>query len=731
MVSEPITIALVGNPNSGKTTIFNAATGSRQRVANYPGVTVEAKEGRAGRDGEEVTVVDLPGTYSLTACSTEEIVTRNFILDHSPDVVVDVVDSSNLERNLYLAVQLIELGVPVVLAFNMTDLARDRGDRIDVAKLSALLGVPIVSTTAHRKQGIEAMLAAARQAARDAAGAVAAQRQPHYGGEVEPHVVQFAASLAQQPVLAVHSRWFALKLLEGDRETAKHLRMLCPEHAEALLEEAGRLRTHIRSLCGDSSEIVLADRRYGYIAGACAETVVHTGDLRRQRSDLIDAVVTHRYLGLPIFAVMMYLVFQLTFAVGNPIVDRLDEGKTMLAEQVRHWGGPRLLTGLLADGIIEGVGAVLVFLPLIALLYLGISVLEDSGYMARGAFVLDKLMHRIGLHGKSFVPMLIGFGCTVPAVMATRILETRRDRLTTMLILPLMSCGARLPIYVLLIGAFFPRRLWSVGPVQVSTQATLLFVIYATGVALAVLSAWLLRKTVLRGEVTPFVMELPPYRLPALRGLIAHVWERCGEYAKKAGTIILAIVIILWALKTWPQLPAEQAAAFDAGRAAVAAEGGQSQEVIRQRIEQIDVEQHRQALSNSAVGRIGRAVAPVMAPCGFDWRICTALLGSFVAKEVFISQLGVIYAVGEHEAEHSETLREKLTADYSPLQGFCIMLFLLIGFPCAATVAVTARESGSWRWAALQWGYLTALAWLVAAAVWQLGGLLHAIAAAG
>ena len=724
MKSTPLTVALLGNPNSGKTTVFNAVTGSRQRVANYPGVTVEAKHGRAGGDGEELIIVDLPGTYSLTAHSIEELVARNYIIEQSPDVVVDVLDSSNLERNLYLATQLIELGAPLVLALNMSDLARARGFEIDAPLLSELLGVPIVQTTASRKRGIDEVLATARQVGHDPAAAVAAQRKPDYGHEIEPHVRELTDRLAAHPQLAPHARWFAVKLLERDEVSAERIGKLAgPQAAQDLLADAERLAEHIESVFGDAAEIVLADRRYGYIAGACAEAVQHTAETRRQRSDRIDAIVTHPHLGLPIFAVLMYLVFQLTFALGNPLVNWLDGGKTALAGWVRHVGGEGLLVSLLADGVIEGVGAVLVFVPLIALLYVGISILEDSGYMARAAFVLDKLMHRIGLHGKSFVPMLIGFGCTVPAVMATRILETRRDRLTTMLILPLMSCGARLPVYVLLIGAFFPHRRWSIGSIEVSNQAILLFAIYVIGIALAVLAAWVLRKTVLRGEVTPFVMELPPYRLPNARGLLVHVWERSGEYVKKAGTIILAIVIVLWAMKTWPQRPAAQAESYEVRR--VAAAGELTGEALDRRLAQINVEQHRAELQHSAVGRIGRGIAPVLQPCGFDWRISTALLGSFAAKEIFISQMGVIYAVDDETDQQSETLRQKLAADYPPLVGFCMMLFILIATPCVATVAVTVRESGGWKWALLQWSYLTVLAWLVTVAVFQVGSLLN------
>ncbi|HOF17444.1 MAG TPA: ferrous iron transport protein B, partial [Phycisphaerae bacterium] len=481
MDERMLTIALTGNPNAGKTTVFNALTGERQHVGNYPGVTVEKKEGVARLGERELAVVDLPGTYSLTAYSVEEIVARNFLIEQRPDVVVDIVDSSNLDRNLYLATQLLELGVPLVLAFNMFDVAVARGHHIDDRKLSALLGVPIVHTVGHKGRGLERLLARAVRTAEEGPAAVARQKAPSYGSEIEPHVEALTALLGKRLPAGTHHRWFAVKLLENDEQTVRRLRRLCPDDVEELLDHAGRMRKHIEGICGDSAEIILADRRYGFISGACAEAVRRSVQSRRERSERIDRVLLNRWIGLPVFALLMFLMFQLTFWAGTPAVDWLDRGKSLLADAVRAADGEGngLLTSLLADGIIEGVGAVLSFVPLIVLLFLGIATLEDSGYMARAAFLLDRQMHRIGLHGKSFIPMLIGFGCTVPAILATRTLETRRDRLTTILILPLMSCGARLPVYVLLIGAFFGDRvLFRLAGVPVGLQGTLLFAVY-------------------------------------------------------------------------------------------------------------------------------------------------------------------------------------------------------------------------------------------------------------
>ena len=719
-----ITVALAGNPNSGKTTVFNVMTGARQHVGNYPGVTVEKKSGVARRGDVAVDVIDLPGTYSLSAYSEEEVVARNVLLDERPDVVVDVVDASNLERNLYLAMHFIELGVPLVLAFNMWDVAQGRGLHIDTAKLARLLGVPVVPTVASRGRGIDELLEAAVELAGEPKAAVAKHARIDYGPEIEPHVEQLESAVAAKCDQA-RPRWFAVRLLEDDELTQARVRSMCPEAADGLLAEASRLRKHVEGVCGRAPEILLADRRYGFIAGACARTVERE-DVRRTWSDRIDSVLTNRWLGLPIFAVLMYLVFQLTFAIGNPLVGLLEGGLGALAGAIRDaWPGGGVLRSLVVDGVLEGVGAVLVFLPLIVLLYMAIAFLEDTGYMARAAFLLDHLMQKIGLHGKSFIPMLIGFGCTVPAVLATRTLESRRDRLTTILVLPLMSCGARLPIYVLILGAFFPPRtvFRLFGVFEVTNQAMILFGLYAFGVVLAVVFARVFRWTFFRGEAEPLVLELPPYRMPTGRGVIIHMWERAWEYVKKAGTIILAIVIVLWALKTWPALPDERAEDFERRAETVRGRPDLPPENREETLLRIANERREAELEYSAIGRIGRGIAPVLRPAGFDWKISTAAVGAFAAKEVFVSQMGVIYALGDETDAASDSLRQTLHERYTPLQGMCIMLWALISTPCMATVAVTIREAG-WKWAVFQFVYLTALAWLVATAVYQVGAAL-------
>ena len=681
-MKKSMVVALAGNPNSGKTTLFNALTGSRQHVGNYPGVTVEKKEGSCRFEGEEIRVVDLPGTYSLTAYSIEERVARQFIVEEKPDVVVDVVDASNLERNLYLAVQLMELGVPVVLALNMSDVAKARGLEFDLKLLSSLLGATIVPTIGHRNIGTRELLEAAAKTAR--AGTSVQAQDIRYAPDLERSIEAVRKRVEENMQCADgrESRWVAVKLLENDGEVAQ--RFQAGEVHETVLAE----QQHIESLLGDSPEMLIADGRYGFISGVCQEAVRSTIETRHTLSDRIDEIVIHRLWGLPIFLGLMYAVFWLTFTAGTPPMDWIDGLFGWLGDTIAgFWpeDSDSLLKSLLVDGLIGGVGGVLIFLPNILLLFLAIAILEDSGYMARAAFIMDRLMHKIGLHGKSFIPLLIGFGCSVPAIMATRTLENRRDRLTTMMVAPLMSCGARLPIYALIIPAFFPN-VW---------HAPILWIIYLIGIGLAILCAKLLRSTLFRGESVPFVMELPPYRLPTLKGTLVHMWERGGLYLKKAGTVILGISILLWALTTFPR------------------SGDTDPDLSAE-------EQQAVALAHTAAGRIGHILEPVIRPLGFDWRIGTAMIGAFAAKEVFVAQLGIVYSVGEAD-EESVTLREKLRAHYSPLVGFCIMLFMLISAPCMATIAVTRRESNSWKWALFQLGGLTLLAYLATLLVYQAG----------
>ncbi|MFP4055674.1 MAG: ferrous iron transport protein B [Candidatus Brocadiia bacterium] len=854
-MNRPITIALAGNPNSGKTTIFNNLTGAHQHVGNYPGVTVEKKEGVCYHRGHRIQVVDLPGTYSLTAYSVEEVVARDFIIEQRPDVVVHVVDASNLERNLYLTTQLIELGAPLVLALNMSDIAERRGLAIDGRRLGELLGARVVPTVGHRGKGtpelLDAIVGVGLGTAARASVAVT------YGREIDEEVTKLAAVVAEEPQLVDHypPRWLAVKLLEDDPIVRECVERRAGDAAR-LLGHAEASRHHIRTVFGESPELVIADRRYGFISGACQEAVVRTVEARHSLSDRIDAVVMHRGLGIPIFLLFTYLMFQFTFTVGDAPTSWVESLFGWLGDSVaRLWpkSSASPIRSLLVDGVIAGVGGVLTFVPYIMLLFLAISVLEDTGYMARAAFIMDRVMHKIGLHGKSFIPMLLGFGCSVPAIMATRTLDTRRDRLTTMLVIPLMSCSARLVIYSVIIGAFFRNRvLVDAGVLQLRVQPLMFFVIYLIGILLGIGGAKLLRTTILRGETTPLVMELPPYRMPTLKGLIIHMWERAWLYVKKAGTIILAFSIVLWALTSYPRktdfaqdyaarevaarhryvegvralaeplgiprhgdqlarlaraemdlaaadrshydweqehqeaaqryraalaqlregpggeridafldfrqavaevLEAHQTALEDLGPEPSATERlllehdrdarlAQLQErdpaaygaavafldgvrpPYRRAIRAIRNERAAEQLAHSAIGSLGRAIEPATRPLGFDWKIGTALLGAFGAKEVFVAQMGIVYAVGSEEEGH-EALRERLRADYSPLQAFAIMLFCLISMPCVATIAATRRESGRWAWALLQLAGLTALAYLVTLVVYQLGSLLR------
>ena len=688
---KPITVALAGNPNSGKTTIFNSLTGARQHVGNYPGVTVEKKEGRLRREGYDIEVVDLPGTYSLTAYSVEELVARDFVIGDRPDLIVDVVDASNLERNLYLAIQLMELGVPLILDFNMSDLAEARGHDIDTEFLARLLGVTIVRTVGHKGKGTEEL-----EHAIVAVASAEASQQPTmvtYGNEIERELAPLAELLSREPALMekFRPRWLAVKLLERDEDVRRKVAELAGDPA-SILRAAQSAASRIESHFGDAPEVVIAHQRYGFISGACQEAARTTVEDRHTMSDRVDSLVTNRVLGIPIFLGMMYLVFKLTFTLGERPMGWIENLFTWLGGAVGSvWpaGSESVLKSLLVDGIIAGVGGVLVFLPNILLLFLAIAVLEDSGYMARAAFIIDRLMHKIGLHGKSFIPMLIGFGCTVPAIMATRTLETRRDRITTILVLPLMSCGARLPIYMLFIPAFFPEA-W---------RTPVLWGIYLTGIVLAIALAKLLRSTLFRGDVAPFVMELPPYRMPTLRGTLIHMWERGWLFLRKAGTIIVGISVLLWAMTSYPKPP-------------------------ESRLEGLDANQARNVeLSYSVAGRIGHVLEPIMRPIGFDWKTSTAMVGAFAAKEVFVAQLGIVHSLGEAD-EEPEPLRAVLQREYTPLQAFCIMLFCLISVPCMVTIAVTWKETGSWKWPALQLAGLTALAYLVTLVVHQFGGLL-------
>jgi len=689
-------VTLAGNPNSGKTSLFNALTGAYQHVGNYPGVTVERKEGKRHFRGLDLRIMDLPGTYSLATNSLEERVARDVLVTENPDVTVSVVDTSNLERNLYLTVQLLELGLPVVVALNMVDVAASRGTVVDIKKLSGLLRTPVVTTVARRAKGVEGLLDAIRERSTFPAPS---EFKVDYGSDIEREIERLDGRLAiaDPTIEPMARRGLAIALLEGvDTERTQDLGLGI---LDAAREAVGRLER----LFGDPMDILIAERRHGAAMGLARQTVKTSAERRRDLTDLIDRVLVNRVLGLPIFLGTMYAVFFFTFTVAEKPMEWIEAGFGRLGEAVSGlWpaGSESGLQSLIVDGIIGGVGGVLVFLPNIVLLFLAISLLEDSGYMARAAFVMDRVMKSVGLHGKSFIPMLLGFGCSIPAIMATRTIESRRARMTTMMVIPLMSCSARLPIYALIIPAFFAGQ----------TRAAVLWIMYLIGVALAMGCAWLLRKTLFAGEGLPFLMELPPYRLPTIRSVLQHMAERSWLYVRKAGTVILGISIVMWALAAFPRLDPETAAAGEP-RVVEGAASAETAFASRQ-------------LAHSFVGRIGHAMTPVIAPMGFDWRIGTALVGAFAAKEVFVAQLGIVYAVESPDDTGAAHLRSRLQTDYTPLVGFCVMLFALIASPCMATVAVVRRESGSWGWAAFQFFGLTILAWIATVIVFQIGTFL-------
>lgn len=721
---DSLLVALAGNPNSGKTSLFNALTGARQHVGNYAGVTVERREGRRYSHGVEMHILDLPGTYSLATTSEEERIAREVLLTEQPDVVVCVVDASNLERNLYLAVHLLELGLPVVIALNMVDVAWAAGIEIDTDRLSRLLRAPVVETVGRQGAGVDELLEAIRLRR---AFICPEPFQVSYGIDLEPEIErivgliteaardgasagQGAATESTPPHGSdgtdgsddyMIARREAISLLELDGERTNTRRRGYPAEVTTAQAEAHEAAQRIEARLGEPVDILIAQQRHGSAAGISRQVIRPSLERHRDITAMVDNVLVHRVLGLPIFLAAMYLVFLFTFTVADPMATAIEDGFAWVGARVTaSWPGVEdsLLRSLVVDGVIGGVGGVLVFLPNIVLLFLAISLLEDSGYMARAAFLMDRLMRSVGLHGKSFIPMLLGLGCSVPAIMATRTIESRRARLTTMLVIPLMSCGARLPIYALIIPAFFPAA-W---------HAPVLWIIYFVGVGLAMLIARLLRSTLFAGEGLPFVMELPPYRLPTVRSVTTHMIERAWMYLRKAGTVILAISIIMWALSTFPRLDPEPLAAEQT----VAGAADENDLASRQ-------------LAHSYAGRLGLAMEPLIAPMGFDWKIGTALVGAFAAKEVFVAQMGIVSSVGAGEGSGQGGLRQTLRETYSPLVGLSVMLFCLIASPCMATLAVTRRESGSWGWAALQLVGLTVLAWVLVTAVFQTGRLLE------
>ena len=712
-----INVALVGNPNCGKTSLFNIASGAHEHVGNYSGVTVDAKEGFFDFQGYHFRIVDLPGTYSLSAYTPEELYVRKHIIEETPDVIINVADSSNLERNFYLTTQLIDMNVRMVIALNMYDELESSGNKLDYIKLSQLIGVPMIPTVCRRGEGIDQLFhviigiyeggdflsqkgeirSEILEDLRDwhktyvpdhefgshkeevDARPRGYMRHIHinHGPELERSIEEVKKAISQNEDIRhkYSTRFLSIKLLENDKEIENFISTL--PNGKEIIAIRNKETLRIRKVMNEDSEQAITDAKYGFITGALKETFTDNHLEKEQTTRVIDSIVTHRIWGYPIFFLFLYIMFEGTFVLGDYPMQGIEWLVDQLGNLIRNNMAEGPLKDLLIDGIIGGVGGVIVFLPNILILYFFISILEDSGYMARAAFIMDKIMHRMGLHGKSFIPLIMGFGCNVPAIMATRTIEDRKSRLITMLVNPLMSCSARLPIYLVMIGAFFPN-----------CASFMLLCIYTAGILLAVIMARIFSKFLVKGEDSPFVMELPPYRMPTSKSIMRHTWEKGAQYLKKMGGIIMIASIIIWFLGYYPQHDAYESVA----------------------------EQQK----NSYIGQIGKAIEPVIKPLGFDWKLGIGLISGVGAKELVVSTLGVLYT-NEGDVENVN-LSNRIPI--TPLVALAYMLFVLIYFPCIATFAAIKQESGSWKWAIFTAGYTTGLAWLVAFTVFQIGSLI-------
>ena len=712
-----INVALVGNPNCGKTSLFNIASGAHEHVGNYSGVTVDAKEGFFDFQGYHFRIVDLPGTYSLSAYTPEELYVRKHIIEETPDVIINVADSSNLERNFYLTTQLIDMNVRMVIALNMYDELESSGNKLDYIKLSQLIGVPMIPTVCRRGEGIDQLFHViigiyeggdflsqkgeirseiledlrdwhktyvpdhefGSHKEEEDARPRGYMRHIHinHGPELERSIEEVKKAISQNEDIRhkYSTRFLSIKLLENDREIENFISTL--PNGKEIIAIRNKETLRIRKVMNEDSEQAITDAKYGFITGALKETFTDNHLEKEQTTRVIDSIVTHRIWGYPIFFLFLYIMFEGTFVLGDYPMQGIEWLVDQLGNLIRNNMAEGPLKDLLIDGIIGGVGGVIVFLPNILILYFFISILEDSGYMARAAFIMDKIMHRMGLHGKSFIPLIMGFGCNVPAIMATRTIEDRKSRLITMLVNPLMSCSARLPIYLVMIGAFFPN-----------CASFMLLCIYTAGILLAVIMARIFSKFLVKGEDSPFVMELPPYRMPTSKSIMRHTWEKGAQYLKKMGGIIMIASIIIWFLGYYPQHDAYESVA----------------------------EQQK----NSYIGQIGKAIEPVIKPLGFDWKLGIGLISGVGAKELVVSTLGVLYT-NEGDVENVN-LSDRIPI--TPLVALAYMLFVLIYFPCIATFAAIKQESGSWKWAIFTAGYTTGLAWLIAFTVFQIGSLI-------
>ena len=711
-----INVALVGNPNCGKTSLFNIASGAHEHVGNYSGVTVDAKEGFFNFQGYTFRIVDLPGTYSLSAYTPEEIYVRKHIIEETPDIIINVVDASNLERNLYLTTQLIDMNVRMVIALNMYDELKASGNELDHVKLGQLLGVPIIPTVSKRGEGIDMLFHiiigiyegsdfVSKKIKKDLKDEVIEEfldwhkeyandhafgsheeekdekpnniyRHIHinHGPEIEESIENLKKVVSKNEEIRYKysTRFLSIKLLEGDKDIENEVKEL--PNSKEIFAVREKEAAHIKLETKEDSEQAITDAKYGFIAGALQETFTDNHLQKEQVTRVIDSIVTNKIWGYPIFFILLYLMFEGTFVLGDYPMQGIEWIVAQIANVVHNSMSEGPLKDMIVDGIIGGVGGVIVFLPNILLLYFFISMMEDSGYMARAAFIMDKIMHKMGLHGKSFIPLIMGFGCNVPAIMASRTIEDRKSRLITMLVNPLMSCSARLPIYLVLVGALFPN-----------SASLVLLSIYATGIILAVLMARLFSKFLVKGDEAPFVMELPPYRMPTMKSMVRHTWEKGEQYLRKMGGIIMIASIIIWFLGYYPNHNSYNSVA-------------EQQE-------------------NSYIGKIGKTIEPAIKPLGFDWKLGIGLLSGVGAKELVVSTLGVLYT----NEDHRENANLSQRIDITPIAGLSFMFFVLIYFPCIATLAAIKQESGSWKWALFAATYTTTLAWIVSFIVFNVG----------
>ncbi len=680
---DKIRIAVAGNPNVGKSTLFNILTGVRQHTGNYPGVTVERKEGTVTHGDHELQILDLPGIYSMNAFSPEETVARDFIINENPDLVVNIIDASQLEKNLYLTLQLLEMRVPVVIFLNMVDIAETEGIKVSAEEVSRILGVPVVIGSAKRKEGITTLLNTIVDVYKKHAPCPGIE----YSSIMEEFVCRIRAVLAKHSVESSQG-WIAVKLMEGDSQIGT---MFPEEFYSHLLDHMKEIEVDVKKSYHSDSAAAVVKERYAVISKVTSSAVRRVGDVKESFSRKIDKLVIHRYLALPFFFLLMFILFQIVFTLGQPLMDLLEMAFGSLGEWVGSFWAPgseSMLRSLIVDGIIGGVGGVLVFSPNIFLMFLGIAFLEDSGYMARVAVIMDSYMSKIGLSGKSFVPMVLGFGCSVPAVMGARIVENKWERLTTILITPFMSCGARLPVYLLLISAFISKEY----------QAITLWIVYMTGIFFALIAAKFLRSKMLKGEKNPLIIELPHYAMPPVKTLLMLTWERGKHFIEKAGTIILAVSILLWVATTFPRYEAPA-----------------DQKIEPARIELLQAE-------NSVMGRIGKGLEPAVSLMGGDWRIGSSFVASLAAKEVFVSQMGILFSLGD-VGEDDPSLQQKLKENYTLPAALAFILFMLLSAPCMATFAMVRAETRSWKWPIFQFFAMTTLAFVMAVIVYQIGSL--------